>query len=58
MFHSFLSDNSKQDAAITAEHSKLIIELLGKIKCVGAGEITIWDNTDACAEYYRRATAL
>ena len=28
VFHSFLSDDIKQDAATTAEHSKHIIELL------------------------------
>ena len=39
-------------------HSKQIIDLLRKQKCVGAGIVTIWYNIYGCAEHYICATAL
>ena len=58
VFHSFLSDNSKQGAATTGAHSKRIIGLLKNGKCLSAGVNTIWENIDGCAEHYRCATSL
>ena len=57
-FHSCkrMSDNSKQDAAKTAAHSKRIIYLLKNIKCLGAGHSTMWDNIDGCTYHYRFTT--
>ena len=58
MFHSFLSDDSKQDAATTTAHSKRLIELLKEEKKLASTLSTIWGNTDGCAEQYRFASAL
>ena len=58
MFHLSLIDNSKEDSATTAAHSKQIIELLKNSKCLGDGHSTIWNNIDICAEHYRYSTAL
>ena len=41
VFHFFLSDNSKQDAATTAAHNKIIIEISEKQKNLGAGVSTV-----------------
>ena len=58
VFHSFLSGNSKQDAATTTAHSKRFISLL-KGKNVSTTLLsTIWENSDGCAEQYRCASAL
>ena len=54
----FLSDESKQDASTTAEHSKHIIELLKNRTILFAYMTTIWENIDCCAEKYCCATAL
>ena len=43
--HSFMSDNRKQDSATTAAYILEIIDLLKKMKCLGAGIITIWENS-------------
>ena len=56
VFHYFLSDDSKQYAATTNSHSNRFIELLKK-KLMSA-LITIWENTDGCAEQYICATSL
>ena len=58
VFHSFLSDNRKPDAATTAEHRKLIIGLLKKNECVGSGHSTIWENSYGFDEHYICATAI
>ena len=58
MFHSFLSDDSKQDASTTTTHSKLLITLLKEKELLKSSLITIWENTDGCAEQYRYASAL
>ena len=40
-------------AAPTAAHGKQIIEMLKNSKCLGAVHITLWENKDSCAGYYR-----
>ena len=42
VFHSFFSDDSKQDVATTIAHSKIIIELLNQRKIMSAMLSTIW----------------
>ena len=54
----FFSDNRKRDDATTAEHSKLILELLQKRTVLFAEVSTIWENTDGCTDKYHCATAL
>ena len=58
VFHSFLSDDSKQDAATTTAHSKRLISLIKNKQVLSTSLSTIWDNTDGCAEQYRCASAL
>ena len=58
VFHSFLSDNIKQDAATTSAHSKRLISLLNTKQVLTTSLSTIWENTDGCAEQYRCAYAL
>ena len=58
VFHSFLSDDSKQDAATTTAHRKRLISLLKKKQVLTTSLSTIWENTDGCAEQYRCASAL
>ena len=53
VFHSFLSDDSKQDAATTTSHSKLLIELLNNKQLLTTSLSKIWENTDGCVEQYR-----
>ena len=48
MFHSFLSDNSKQYAPTTAAYIKQIIELLEK-EFLGSGVSNKLENKDGCA---------
>ena len=50
VFHSFLSDNSKQDAATTNAHSKLFISLLKNQQVLTTSLSTIWENNDGCAK--------
>ena len=50
VFHSFLSDDSKQDASTTTSHSKGLISLLKDKKILTPSLSTIWENTDGCAE--------
>ena len=57
MFHSFLSYNSKQDAATTAAHRKKSF-ICWKKKVLGSGLSNIWDNTYDCADNYICDTSL
>ena len=50
LFHSFLSDYSKQDASTTASHSKSLIELLKEGKLLTSSLSAIWENTGVCEE--------
>ena len=52
VFHSFLSDNSKQDAATTTAHSKILISFLKNKQVLTTSFSTIWESTDGCAEQY------
>ena len=54
----FLSDDSEQDAATTAAHSKQIMGLLHNIKFLMTNKSTIWYNIDGCADQYKCATTL
>ena len=56
LFHSFLSDDSKQDAATTTAHSKCFIELLKETN-IEKSLSTIWEYSNGCAEQYRCASA-
>ena len=58
VFHSFLSDDSKHDAATTTAHSKRLISLLKTKQVLTTSLSTIWETTDGCAEKYRCASAL
>ena len=58
VFHSFLSDDSKQDADTTNTHSKFLIELLKEQKLLTSTLITIWENNDGCVDQYRCASAI
>ena len=58
VFHSFLSDDRKQDAATTTAHRKRLISLLKNKQVLTTSLIKIWENTDGCAEQYRCASAL
>ena len=58
MFHYFLSDDSKQDAATTTAHSKRLISLLNNKQVLTTLLSTIWEHTDGCAEQYRFTSAL
>ena len=49
MFHSFLSDEIKQDAVTMDANSKHIIELLQNRTILFSDMSTIWENTDGCA---------
>ena len=53
VFHYFLSDDSKQDAATTTAHSKRFISFIKNKKVLTTSLSTIWVNTDICAEQYR-----
>ena len=58
LFHSFSSDDSKQDATTTTAHSKILISLLKNEKVLTTSLSKIWGKTDGCAEQYRCASAL
>ena len=58
MFRSFLSDDSKQDSTTTTVHIKSLIELLKEKKVLTSTLITIWENTDNCADQYICASSL
>ena len=56
VFHSFLSDDCKQDSATTTAHIKHLIELFKKK--LTSTLSTIWENTDGFADQYRCTSAL
>ena len=58
VFHSFLSDDGRQDAATTTAHSKRLISLLKNKQVLTTSLSTIWEKTDGYAEQYRCASAL
>ena len=58
VFHSFLYNNRKQDAAAEASHIKRKIELLKNIQLLFNDMSTVWYNTYACLDHYRCATSL
>ena len=58
VFHSFLSDNNKQDSATTTSKSKQLISLIKNKRVLTTSLSTIWENTDGCAEQYRCASVL
>ena len=58
VFHSFLSDYSKQYAATATAHSKQFISLLKNQQLLTTSLSKIWENTDGCSEQYRCAYAL
>ena len=53
VFHSFLSDNSKQDAATNTSHSKRLISLIKEKTSLTTSMSTIWENTNGCPKQYR-----
>ena len=57
-FHSFLSDDSDQDAATTAAHTEKFISLLLESNRVMSNKSTIMEDTDGCAKQYRSANSL
>ena len=52
VFHSFLSEDSKQDAATTTAHIKRLISLLKEKQLFTTSLSKIWENTDGCTEQY------
>ena len=58
VFHSFLSDDSKHDAATTTAHRKRLISLIKNKKVLTTSLSTIWLNTDDYDEQYICASAL
>ena len=58
VFHSFLFDNSKQDAATTTAHSKRLTSLLKNKQVLTTSLSTIWENTDGREKQYRCAYSL
>ena len=58
VFHSFLSDNSKQDAVTTTAHIKRLISLLKNKQVLITSLNKRWENTYGCAQQYRCASAL
>ena len=52
VFHYFLSEDIKQDAATTTVHSKRLLSLLKNKQVLKTSLSTIWKNTDGCAEQY------
>ena len=58
MFHYFLSEDIKQDAATTTEHSKRLISFLKDKKSLTTSLSIIWENTDGFSEQCICASAL
>ena len=58
VFHYFLSNDSKQDAATITSHRKHLISFLKDKKLMTTSLMKIWENTDGCAKKYRCASAL
>ena len=48
-FHSFLSDDSKKDAATNTAYRKVLISLLNEKKVLVTSLGSIWENTDGFA---------
>ena len=57
VFHSHLSDESRQDATTTTAHMKVLFKHLKRIGQLCEGMVD-WDDTDGCAKQYRSALAL
>ena len=53
-----MSDDKKQDATTTYEHSNIIIELFKNRTVLFSDMSNIGENTGGCAEQYRYETAL
>ena len=51
VFHSFLSDDSKQDSATTNSYRNHLIEMI-KEKVLTSSLSALWENTDGCVEQY------
>ena len=58
VFHYFLSDDNKQDAATTTAHSKHLISFLNNKQILTKSFRKILKNTEGCAQQYRCASAL
>ena len=58
VFHYFVFDDSKQDAATTTSHRKRLIGLLKARKLLASVLSKIWVNTGGCADKYRCASTL
>ena len=58
VFHSFLSDDIKQDAATTTAHIKQLISLLKKKILLTVSLSTIWENTNDYDKQYRCASTM
>ena len=58
VFHSFLSEDTKQDAATTTEHRKRLIPLIKNQQVLTISLSAIWENTDGFTEQYRCASSL
>ena len=57
-FHSFLSDESKQDAATVTAHSYRFIQHLLESERIMRGLSTIFENTDGSGTQYRNGTGM
>ena len=57
-FHSFLSDESKQDAATVTAHSYRFIKHLLESNRITSGVSTIFENTDGSGTQYRNGTGM
>ena len=58
VFHSFLSEDSKQDANTITAHIIKLISFLKNKQVLTTSLSTIWENTDGCAEQYICASAM
>ena len=58
VFHYFLSDYRKQDAATNNSHSNRLIALIKDKKLLTSSLSKTWKSTDGCSEQYRRESAL
>ena len=56
-YHSFFSDDSKQDAVTTHSNMHKLFKTLIQRGVIKRGSVN-WDDTDGCAKQYRCATAL
>ena len=58
VFHSYLSENGKQDAADSASHMMHLYAMLLKWNLLIAFMSTVWESTDGCAKQYCCASAI